>query len=297
MTPKEAYSKSGEIASSVLKLAREHVVEGRLVEEICEELEDIIRSKGGVMAFPCNISQNSEAAHYSAAPGDERKIERGAIVKVDIGVQVDGFIADTAFTVNFNPTLNDMVSANNTVLMDALKVIRRDVNVGLVGEVVELEANRRGYRPIINLAGHQLDQYIIHAGVSVPNVKERVESSFKVNSAYAIEPFLVPKGAKGWVMNGPPGNIYRLISRKRSKEKEVSDAIELIWSKFKGLPFSSRWFVREMGVGSAMAVLEKMLRQRFVMTYPVLMESTGAPVSQFEHTVFVGEDGTMVTTI
>ncbi|HVP22858.1 MAG TPA: type II methionyl aminopeptidase [Conexivisphaerales archaeon] len=297
MTPREAYVKAGKIASESLQYGVGLVAEDTPVEEVCEKVEERILSRGGFLAFPCNVSQNSEAAHYSASPGDGRRVERGSIVKLDIGVHVDGWIADTAVTVNFNPALEDMVTANRAILSDALKSIRRDAAVGNVGEVVDMEAARRGYRPIANLAGHQLDQYVLHAGVSVPNDRERTEASFKLETAYAVEPFLVARSARGWVVNGPPGNIYRLVSRKRSKDKVLADAAEFIWDRYKSLPFSSRWFAKGYAGGKAAALLQSMMKERSVMTYPVLTTIDGALVSQFEHTVYVDANETLVTTL
>jgi len=297
LTPREAYVKAGKIASESLQYGVGLVAEDTPVEEVCEKVEERILSRGGFLAFPCNVSQNSEAAHYSASPGDGRRVERGSIVKLDIGVHVDGWIADTAVTVNFNPALEDMVTANRAILSDALKSIRRDAAVGNVGEVVDMEAARRGYRPIANLAGHQLDQYVLHAGVSVPNDRERTEASFKLETAYAVEPFLVARSARGWVVNGPPGNIYRLVSRKRSKDKVLADAAEFIWDRYKSLPFSSRWFAKGYAGGKAAALLQSMMKERSVMTYPVLTTIDGALVSQFEHTVYVDANETLVTTL
>lgn len=297
MTPRESYVKAGQIASEALQEGARIMAEDMLVEEVCEKVEERIISRGGLPAFPCNISQNAEAAHYSASPGDSRRIQRGAIVKLDIGVHVDGYIADTAVTVNFNPSLEDMVSANRAILSDALKSIRREAALGNVGEVVDMEASRRGYRPIANLAGHQLDQYVLHAGVSVPNDRERTDGSFKLNTAYAIEPFLVAKAARGWVINGPPGNIYRLVSRKRIKDKELASAAEFIWQSYKSLPFSSRWFAKAYAGEKAAGILQSLLKERIAMTYPVLTTVDGALVSQFEHTVLVGANETLVTTL
>jgi methionyl aminopeptidase len=99
------------------------------------------------------------------------------------------------------------------------------------------------------------------------------------------------------VVNGPPGNIYRLVSRKRNKDKAIADAAEFIWRSYKSLPFSSRWFAKGYGGATAVSLLQSMLKQRIVMTYPVLVTADEALVSQFEHTVYVGENETTVTTL
>ncbi|MCK5185347.1 MAG: M24 family metallopeptidase, partial [Candidatus Heimdallarchaeota archaeon] len=99
--PLEFYLKAGEIAIAVKKLLRSKVKVGASVLEICEAGEAKIKALGGLWAFPLNISINNVAAHYSAQPDDDLVIRKGDIVKVDCGVHIDGYIADTAFTVSF----------------------------------------------------------------------------------------------------------------------------------------------------------------------------------------------------
>jgi methionyl aminopeptidase len=296
MSSIEKYKIAGSIAYSSLKHAREIAKEGMKVIELCEEVEDKIRKLNGSPAFPCNISQNSEAAHYTAGIDDEKKIESGSVLKIDIGVHVEGYIADTATTITYSPSDERMAILNGQLLDDAIRAVRAGESIEVVAEVVEPKAHRSGFRPIANLAGHQLDVYVIHAGVSVPNVREQVSSTFKENTAYAIEPFLVPHEAKGWVINSKGGNIYRLLSRRRTKDASLDQMVEYIWEKFRSLPFSPRWLINDFSKEAVSRLMEEMLKKKLVMQYPVLIEASGARVTQFEHTIFVRSDGVTVTT-
>lgn len=266
------------------------------VSELCESVEEKIISLGGKPAFPCNVSQNDEAAHYSSGIRDNKKIEYSSVVKVDVGVHVEGYIADAALTVTFSNEYLKMVQMNRQLLEQALKTIKAGGPITSVAEVVEQGAHRAGFRPIANLAGHQLDCYVIHAGISVPNVREPTDIKFKAEAAYAIEPFLVPFNARGWVSNGNGGNIYRLASRKRTKDESLDQLLNYIWDLYKSLPFSPRWLAKEFGEEQIIKLLSELDRRRLVMQYPMLVEVSGAKVSQFEHTVFVKTDGVIVTT-
>ena len=97
------------IAREIREEMRRTVREGMPIIDICEKVESLTREKGGKPAFPCNVSVNEVAAHYTSPPEDKRTIPERSIVKVDIGVHVDGYIADTATSVCFDPEYDDMV--------------------------------------------------------------------------------------------------------------------------------------------------------------------------------------------
>ena len=103
------YQIAGKIAKEVREEIKKTVKEGMPLIDICEKVENWIRAKGGKPAFPCNVSINEIAAHYTSPLNDQQIVPEKAIVKIDIGVHVDGYIADTATTINFNPEYFDMI--------------------------------------------------------------------------------------------------------------------------------------------------------------------------------------------
>jgi len=292
----EDYLKAGKIASDALKKAFNIVYEEKNILDICEELEDFIIKQGGFPAFPVNISQNEEAAHYTAKFEDDKKIKRGAIVKVDLGVHVNGYIADTAITITFSGVDSSMVKANQETLEKSLKIVRNGLDFYEFGAFVEKNAKSYGFKTIENLMGHKLERYVLHAGLSIPMISSPIKGHFEKNNAYAIEPFFVESSAIGFVVDGEHSNIYRLVSPRRLKGDETSaQIVSFIWEKYKTLPFASRWIAKEFGK-SSIQTLGKLVKEGILDDYHVLIEAGGARVSQFEHTVFVTDKETLVTT-
>jgi len=119
----EKYHRTAKTASKVRDEMKNMTREGMPIFQICETAEGMIRKMGGKPAFPCNVSVNNVAAHYTSLPDDEKVISQGSLVKIDIGVHVDGFIADTAVTICFNAEDEDIVNAAEEALETAIKVI------------------------------------------------------------------------------------------------------------------------------------------------------------------------------
>ena len=103
------------------------------VIDVCEKVEGLIRAKGGKPAFPCNVSINEVTAHYTSPPDDTLKIPEGSTVKVDFGVQVDGYVTDSAFTVSFNPEGRSMANTAELALKTAMDNIHGDMTLGKIG--------------------------------------------------------------------------------------------------------------------------------------------------------------------
>src|SRR4030043_1202871 len=117
----EKFRLSGKILRETRKAIRSFVREGMPIIDICEKAENLIRKKGGKPAFPCNVSINEIAAHYTSPPNDTTKIPENSVVKVDIGAHVDGYLTDTAVTVCFNPEYTGLVETAERALKVAVE--------------------------------------------------------------------------------------------------------------------------------------------------------------------------------
>jgi methionyl aminopeptidase len=290
------YLKAGEISREIKKAVEARSWERKSYVEICEFVEGEIRKRGGQPAFPCNVCANEIAAHYTAEIDDPSTVPENALLKVDIGVHVDGYIADTAVTLCYNEDLLDMAEATKSALAEALKVIKSGARTSDVGKVVEAYAHRRGYLPIANLSGHALEQYVIHAGTSVPNVYSQSPSLFKQDKAYAVEPFLTTPNGSGIVVEGKSQNIYGLVARKNTKDQELNKFLEAVWTKCRSLPFASRWFQEEFTKARLDEIVPKLVKMKLVRSYPVLVEEKNCPVAQAEHSIAVTSTGFVILT-
>ncbi|MDQ1280527.1 MAG: Methionine aminopeptidase [Thermoproteota archaeon] len=292
----ECYIKAGKIASEVRSEAKEIVKKGVPLLEICEKVEASIKAKGGELAFPCNICLNEIAAHYSSPPEDAQTVPKNAVVKIDLGVHIDGYIADTAMTVCLNPEFDGMVYAVNEALKQVINMVRPGVKTSQIGEVVQKTAQRYGLKPIWNLTGHQLSKYVLHTGKPIPNVPRFDFARINAGEVFAIEPFFTLSSGKGEIRSGTDSYIFRLQRERGVKSPTAKDLMDKIKENFKTLPFSKRWLNGFMPKSELDAAFKELLSAKNLMDYPILIEAAGKTVVQAEHTVIVTDDGRIVTT-
>lgn len=291
------YIKAGKIAAEVRENARKKNWIGKTVFEICEEIEDEIRKRGAKCAFPVNTSINEVAAHYTAEPNDPITITDLDLVKIDLGAQINGYIADTAVTVCYDPQYDTLVQAAEDALSNAMSMIKSGVKASDIGRTIEATIKQMGCRPIANLSGHSLDQYTIHAGKSIPNIWSIGGFSLSEKNAYACEPFVTTGDGGGFVRNGQIKNIFALNSRKKTKDDDADKLLDYIWERFNTLPFALRWITKDYEEKEARKLLEFLVKKKSIQAYPVLIEVNEKRVAQAEHTFIPKEDGVIITTI
>jgi len=293
----EDYIKAGKIVAEVRENVRKKNWVGVTLEEICEEVEGEILKRGAKRAFPVNTSVNEVAAHYTAEPNDEKVVSDTDLIKIDLGAQVNGYIADTAVTVCYDPQYDSLVQAAEDALKNAVSMIKIGVKSSDIGRTIEKTVKQLGFKPIMNLSGHSLAQYTIHAGKSIPNIWSIGSFSFKGDEAYACEPFVTTDEGSGIVQEGKIKNIFALGSRKRTKNEEADRLQEYIWANFNMLPFALRWLLKDWEEKKARELLEILIKKKVVHAYPILIERNSQRVAQAEHTFIPTENGATVTTI
>ena len=298
----KSYRKAGRIASEVREEATVLIKENASLLEICEWVENEIKARGGERAFPCNICVNEVAAHYSPPIGDRAFVPRGSLVKIDLGVHVNGYIADTAKTVSLSPKYDGMVYAINEALKEAIKTVKPGAKTSYIGDVIQKTIDRYGFKPIWNLSGHQMSRYVLHTGKSIPNVSTLGFSRIEEGDVFAIEPFLTLKSGVGEVVGLKESYIYRFQKKRRFLNGDAFRLQELINKHFRSLPFSKRWLgelrkISKFTEERFERAFNELLERKSLMAYPVLVEKGGNVVAQAEHTVTVTKNGCTVTTI
>ena len=291
------YIKAGKIAAEVREMVRKKDWVGKTVYEICEEVENQIKKRGAKCAFPVNVSINEIAAHYTAEPNDPITITDSDLVKIDLGAQINGYIADTAVTVCHDAQYDGLIQAAEEALSNAMSMIKVGVKASDIGRTIEKTIKQTGFKPIANLSGHSLGQYTIHAGRSIPNIWSVGGFTLAENTAYACEPFVTTEKGGGFVRNGKIKNIFALNSRKKTKNDEADKLLDYIWEKFNMLPFALRWITKDWEEKKARELLEQLINKKAVQAYPILIEINEQRVAQAEHTFIPNENGVTVTTI
>jgi methionyl aminopeptidase len=292
----EKFRLSGRILRETREEMKTYVKENMLVIDVCEKTEGLIRAKGGKPAFPCNVSINEVAAHYTSPPNDTLRIPEGSTVKVDLGAHVDGYVTDTAFTASFNPEGRSMANTAEQALKTVIENIHGDMALGKIGSLIETTIKNRGFKPISNLTGHSVGRYLIHAGTSIPNVAQVSLTKVKTGEVYAIEPFVTLPEAVGRVDDSPQTTIYRLLKAKSVKNDSAKKLLKYIESNFRTLPFAERWLTGVVPKEQYHAAFKELLASKAIMSYPVFVEVSKKPVAQAEHTVLLKDDGCEVLT-
>lgn len=291
----ESYKKAGEIAGRAREYGATLVKPGAKLVDVANEVERWIAANGGTPAFPCCISVDADAAHDTAAALDERVFVEGQLVKLDCGVQVDGWIGDTAITVEVGTRkLEPMQRAVQEALAAGVAAVRPNVPIVEISQAVESVLKSHGLHPIVNLTGHSVDQYHQHAGLTIPNVASMARGKVAPGTAIAIEPF--GTDGQGKIKNSHGGHIFHFMGPRPQRDPVARAALEYVQKHHDKLPFAERWIANAVPPNRVQYALRLLERTGAVKEYPVLREVSGGQVAQYEHTVLVLEDGTIVTT-
>ena len=281
------YREAGEILTTVMAEGREMVEPGATHLEVARHVEERIREEGAGIAFPVNISVNEEASH--ATPGRDDDTEFGDdLVCLDVGVHVDGYIADAAVTVDLAGA-TELTEAAEEALDAAVDAAGPGVPVGEIGAEIGSVIEAYGYTPVYNLSGHGVERYDAHTGPNIPNRGVDRSVELEPGQVVAIEPFATD--GRGKVGEGGEEEIYERTSDRSVRNRSARQVLEEI-DEFDDLPFAARW----LSSSRAEMALRRLKTNGVIKGYPVLKEEEGVLVSQAEHTLVVTDDGVEVTT-
>ena len=290
----ENWKKAGKLAHDALHFGKELIKEDRSMLNATEKIEKYVSDNGGKLAFPTNLAINNVGAHWTPSSKTTDKFKKGDLVKLDVGVHIDGYIGDNALTVEIGTDkYTKMIDTSREALNAAIEVAGPGINVGMIGYAVQTTIENRGYKPIANLTGHGIKRYNLHSGISIPNVKENGGSTLKAGDIIAIEPF-VTNGA-GRVGGKRNSNIYHVRQVRNIRDEKAAKMIDEIQRRYKGLPFAERWLHQIQEV-DATSSLTKLMRAGIISYYPVLDELGSGMVAQSEHTVLITNSGSEVLT-
>jgi methionyl aminopeptidase len=288
----EKILKAGKISSQVKIYARTIVKKGIPLLEIAEKIEAKIFEFGGKPAFPVNLSINEVAAHYT--PGHDDKTAANGLLKVDFGVNVDGWVADNAFSVDLdeNKENKKLIAVSEAALLKASSEIKLNVSANKIGSVISKTIEEGGFSPIINLSGHSMEQYSLHAGITIPNIDDGKTIKLE-EGLYAIEPFATPGSGK--VRDGKPSGIYELTSEKSPRSSLAREILEFIKKEYNTLPFCSRWIFKKFEARGLFA-LKELEANGNLHHFSQLVEVSDSKVSQAEQTIFIDKEGRVIVT-
>jgi len=303
-----------EVHRQVRNYAQSLCKPGVKLADLCRKLEnknrELVQENGldrGI-AFPTGCSLNHIAAHYTPNVGDDTVLQYDDVMKIDFGVQIEGLIIDSAFSVSFNPRYDPLLEAVKCATDEGVKQSGIDVRLCDVGEAiqevmesyeVELDGTVYPIKCCRNLNGHSIGPYQIHAGKSVPITKGGCDESLKMEEGeiYAIETF--GSTGRGYVVENYECSHYmknfhapHIPLRMQSSKRLLAH----INKTFGTLAFCRRWLEREDGGSTTvngtngkqtkyMGALKNLCDVGIIQPYPPLCDVKGSYTAQYEHTI------------
>jgi methionyl aminopeptidase len=287
--------KAGKIASQVRREGAAKLKKvGTSYLSVMEYCEARIIELGGEVAW-AQMSVDSVAAHFCPTEEDTAVTKEGQLIKIDIGVHIDGWIADNAMTIEVGESNNwgRLIEASQNALREAIKKVKAGVAISEIGAVQMQEAKKLGFTTIKNLSGHSIDRYTVHAGISIPSFDTGEKTVLEEGMHIAIEPFVT--NGEGYVKNEGKSTIFMLrgdVTVRSSYARKILDFIKPL----NGIPFTTRHITRKFSNGVYALGMKELLKSSNFESYPPLAERSGGMVAQFEHSMIVTKDGALVYT-
>ncbi|KAF5211763.1 Methionine aminopeptidase 2 [Clavispora lusitaniae] len=297
------FRKGAEVHRRVRQKAQQQIKPGMTMLEIADLIENSIRTYTGNdhtlkqgIGFPTGLSLNHVAAHYTPNSNDKVVLKYEDVMKVDIGVHVNGHIVDSAFTLTFDDKYDKLLTAVREATYTGVKEAGIDVRLNDIGAAVqevmesyEVELDGKTYpvKCIRNLNGHNIGDYVIHSGKTVPIVANGDMTKMEEGETFAIETFGTT--GKGYVIPQGECSHYALnqdIDGVKLPSERAKSLVKSIKDNFGTLPWCRRYLERA-GEDKYLLALNQLVRAGVVEDYPPLVDTSGSYTAQYEHTILL----------
>jgi len=284
----ELLKKAGKLNLKTQKFAQKLIKVGSDLSRVGVEIDKYILDNGAVPAWPVNLSVNNEAAHNTYDLENPLILKEDDILKVDVGVSFNGYIADSAQTIIFNKKHQPLKDASLNALSSVKKHLEENYKTAKIsdlGEIIEKEITSRGFKPVANLTGHGIERFEPHASPSIPNVSNDIDILVKdIETPFAVEPFA--STGDGFVSEADKILIFQHIEDRPIRNKDAKSLLEEI-HRYEGMPFSEYWIGKQLNTFQRRYALRELLKNEIISSFPVLVDKKNSFVSQAETTFLI----------
>lgn len=215
--------KASEAVARTLKEMRNYAQPGMTTKQLDDYGAKMLLDLGARSApylaygFPgCTcISVNNEFCH--GIPSDKKILKEGDLVNIDVSAELDGFWSDNGSSFVLGEDINQhqkLVDASKQILHKAIYNIKGGIRISDIGQLIEMEAKKRGYKVIKNLTGHGIGRSLHEEPGEIANYRNRYNlTRFRKNAVVAIETFISTTSTyaetlnDGWTMVGNKGGF------------------------------------------------------------------------------------------
>lgn len=313
------YKMASDMANSILKKIIAECKNGASARSICELGDKLVLEETGKVykkekelkkgiGFPTCISINNIVCHFSPLHSEADNIlQDGDLVKIDMGVHIDGFIGAVAHTVVVGASKENKVTGRMADALlaayyaaeVALRLVKPGNNNNQVTDAVQKVAKEFNCCPVEGMLSHQLQQNIIDGDKTIiqnpsdAQRKDHKKCEFELHEVYGVD-VLISTGDGKAKEREARTTVYKRTDLQYSlKMKASRNFYSEVCNKFTMMPFTLRAFEDEkkarLGVGEC-------TNHELLIPYPVLYEKDGEYVAQFKFTVLLMPNGPLRTT-
>lgn len=310
------YKAAGDIVNRALKAVVALCIEGGSVKEICikgdelivEETDKIFKKDTKGIAFPTCLSVNNCVCHFSPTKNDaDYTLKSEDVVKIDLGVHIDGFIAVAAHTVVIGATKENKITGRKADVVlaaywagqAALRLLKPGNKNNQITETVQKIADAYKCKPIEGMLSHQLKQSKIDGDKTIiqnPNdaqKKEHEECEFGLYEVYAMDVLISTGVGIGKEQDTKVAIFQRTEENYQLKLKASRVFYAEVKNKYPSMPFNLRYFEEE--TKARMGVVE-CVSHKLIDPFQVLYEKSNEVVAQFKYTVLLTPNRTSIIT-
>jgi len=217
----EKMAASGRLLARTLQMLKGKARPGVTTLELDEAAERFIRSQGaepvfkGYRGFPGSICASPNSMIVHGIP-DGYKLERGDILSVDVGVELDGWVADAAMTLPIGaitPVATRLLTTTRQALFDAVEQARPGNHLGDVSHAVQKRVEDDGFSVVRALVGHGIGREM-HEDPQIPNYGQPgTGPELEEGMVLAIEPMVnagaepIRMGSDHWAVYAEDGSL------------------------------------------------------------------------------------------
>lgn len=309
------YKMGADIANQAIKVVIEAAKPGVSVVSLCEKGDAFISAETGKVfkkekeikkgiAFPTCVSVNNYVCHFSPLKSDpDYTLKDGDLVKIDLGVHVDGFISNVAHSFVVGATKDapvtgrkaDVVKAAHLCAEAALRLVKPGNQNSQVTEAWNKIAQSFKCTAIEGMLSHQLKQHVIDGEKTIiqnpsdQQKKDHEKAEFEVHEVYAVD-VLISTGEGKAKDSGQRTTVYKRDPNKQYglKMKTSRMFFSEVERRFDTMPFTLRAFEDE---SKARLGVVECAKHELLQPFTVLHEKEGEFVAQFKFTVLLMANG------
>lgn len=290
---KQNFIRAGTIAKQVRSFGRSLIKPGASYNDVISQIHKKIIELGARAAFPPQIALNAVAAHFLPQPGYDIIFSK-EIVKLDIGVCVNGAIGDCAVTIDLSGEHQALVDAAEAALLNAEQIIKVGLPIREIGKMIARTISSHGFKPVKNLSGHGLGYYKVHTPPTIPNYEDDSIAVIKAGMTFAIEPFAT--NGRGSIYESHNPTIFSLVA-EHPIQSDLARRVLATIKTFHGLPFSIHDLLANgLNLVEVKIGLKELHAAGIILGYPPLIEEANGLVAQAENSVLVDQKGNVMIT-